>query len=109
MTSGLRHPRRPRSVALRCLRLLLVLPLTASGAENASLPNAVTAGYRLGRYTIDSGGSGASGGGFAIRGTIGQPDANASGPATGGHYELSGGHWSADSNDRLFADGFESR
>ena len=44
-------------------------------------------------FTIDGGGGTSSGGDFALRGTIGQPDTNAR-PMTGGGFSLTGGFWS---------------
>lgn len=48
--------------------------------------------FAITRYTIDGGGGVSSGGGFTVRGTIGQPDASIV-PATGGGFALSGGFW----------------
>ena len=63
------------------LTLLLTLPVLAqSGGE-----------LDLSWNTVDSGGGTfSSGGGYALGGTIGQPDA---GGMTGGVYTLSGGFW----------------
>jgi len=47
-------------------------------------------GYDLSWWTVDSGGGTASGGPYALIGTIGQPDA---GTLTGGGYTLGGGFW----------------
>jgi hypothetical protein len=110
MKSTVSHPRRLHSVSLRGVWLLLLLPLVVSGVEGETRPDATAqsaSGYSLGRYTIDGGGGDASGGGFVIRGSVGQPDVNAFGPATGGNYEISGGFWGADVNDRIFAHAFE--
>lgn len=110
MKSTIRHSRRSRAVGLRGAWLLLVLSPAVFGIETETPPDAAThasAGYSLGRYTIDSGGGDASAGAFVIRGSIGQLDANAPGPATGGNYELSGGFWGASGSDRIFANGFD--
>jgi hypothetical protein len=49
-------------------------------------------GYDLSWSTIDGGGAfSSSGGGYALAGTIGQPDA---GSLIGGGYTLNGGFWS---------------
>jgi hypothetical protein len=42
-------------------------------------------------HTVDGGGGASAGGGFALKGTIGQPDA--SGALTGGAYSVVGGYW----------------
>lgn len=42
--------------------------------------------------TVDGGGGVSTGGGFTLRGTIGQPDAGP--PMTGGAFALTGGFWS---------------
>lgn len=59
-------------------------------------------------YSIDSGGGTSEGGGYALRGVIGQPDA---GPAlAGGGYEILGGVLASGEPGAgiLFCDGFES-
>jgi hypothetical protein len=82
---------RSRTVKIRQLAMglavLLVLAVTALAQSGD--------GYAVDRWTVDSGGGwlNATEGGFALRGTVGQPDA---GPAlTGGGYTLSGGFWHA--------------
>ena len=47
-------------------------------------------GYDLSWWTVDGGGGNASGGPYALGGTVGQPDA---GTLTGGDYSLRGGLW----------------
>ena len=47
--------------------------------------------YSLNWATIDGGGGNSTGGVFAVRGTIGQPDA--AGPMTGGSFSVTGGFW----------------
>ena len=42
-------------------------------------------------WTVDGGGGTSTGGGYALSGTIGQPDA---GTMSGGQYALAGGFWS---------------
>ena len=50
-----------------------------------------TAGYDLSWWTVDGGGSTLGGeGGYALSGSIGQPDAGA---LVGSDYSLSGGFW----------------
>jgi len=48
--------------------------------------------YDLSWHTIDGGGGTSTGGGFALSGTIGQPDA---GTMSGGSFTLQGGFWAA--------------
>jgi hypothetical protein len=52
-------------------------------------------GYDLTWNSIDAGGGTSSGGGFELRGTIGQPDASAANAiaSVGGDYQLTGGFW----------------
>ena len=55
--------------------------------------------YTITSYTIGGGGGRSTGGGYAVRGTIGQPDA---GWQSGGVYVLDGGFWNvAESADAL--------
>jgi hypothetical protein len=58
----------------------------------ASIQPAPAQAFAIDWYTIDGGGGRSSGGGFAVAGTIGQPD---TGPAMrGGEFALVGGYWS---------------
>lgn len=71
---------------LNCMNTLvttLALALTAGSA--------VAQSYSLNWATIDGGGGTSTGGVFAVRGTIGQPDAG--GPMTGGSFAVTGGFW----------------
>ena len=76
-----------RHVTLALLTLVLALLLAASaalaqtGAEDE---------YSLNWYTVDGGGGFSSGGEYALRGTVAQPDAGA---LAGGDYALGGGFW----------------
>ncbi len=47
--------------------------------------------YAISWYKVAGGGGASSGGGFALSGTVGQPDAG--GVLTGGNYSLAGGFW----------------
>ena len=47
--------------------------------------------YAIEWFTIDGGGGTSSGGGYAVSGTVGQPDACE--PMTGGTYAVTGGFW----------------
>ena len=75
-------------LALYALLLLASVVLAQSGdGASASL----STGYDLSRWTVDGGGATFStGGGYALGGTVGQPDA---GVLTGGDYTLGGGFW----------------
>jgi hypothetical protein len=57
----------------------------------ASLVVAQSGGYDLTWSTIDGGGGDSTGGGYALTGTIGQPDAGAA--IGGGGFTLVGGFW----------------
>ena len=75
-------------LALFALLLLASVVLAQSGdGASASL----SIGYDLSWWTVDGGGATFStGGGYALGGTVGQPDA---GVLTGGDYTLGGGFW----------------
>lgn len=68
------------------LALALVLALALAGGVIAAAPDA----FEIAWFTVDGGGGSASGGGYTIDGTIGQPDAAS---ASGGGYALDGGFW----------------
>jgi hypothetical protein len=71
--------------ALSLVAALLVLAVPRVYAQG---------GYGLSWWTVDGGGiMGASGGGFTLAGTAGQPDAG--GPLSGGSFSVSGGFWPA--------------
>ena len=57
---------------------------------------AQTGSYRLDWWTVDGGGGHLSGTGYALDGTIGQPDA---GRMSGGGYVLAGGFWGGDRSE----------
>jgi hypothetical protein len=67
-------------------RLLLALPLFVAAAFTAPAQS-----FSIGWFKIAGGGSTSAGGTFALRGTIGQPDASA--PLTSGQFALRGGFW----------------
>lgn len=69
------------SLTLAVLLLFVSVALAQSG------------GYDLSWFTVDGGGGmWSTGGGYALAGTAGQPDA---GVLAGGDYTLSGGFWGA--------------
>ena len=73
-----------RTLVLSALAALLLLGTTALVLANGP-------GYTLDRWTVDGGGhSFSEGGGYALGGTIGQPDA---GVLSDGDYTLAGGFW----------------
>ena len=69
--------------------VLIVLVLTT--LVTIAALSATGAGFDLNWWTVDGGGGSASGSGFGLSGTVGQPEAA---PAlTGGGYYLVGGYW----------------
>jgi len=82
LTSQLRKRKAlPLEVAL--LLLILAAPVLAQSGGP----------YDLSWFTVDGGGGTSSGGGYALSGTAGQPDAGV--VLTGGDYILAGGFWSS--------------
>jgi hypothetical protein len=75
-----------RSLVVFCLVLLIGGVSVSWGLAQAGLD----ASADLPRWTIDGGGDVASGGGFMLAGTIGQPEAAT---WTGATYTLQGGFW----------------
>jgi hypothetical protein len=71
-------------------RIAIVLTLVLALLLSVSLASA-QGGYQLPWWTVDGGGGKGSGGGYALVGTIGQPDAGVS--MSGGGYTLTGGFW----------------
>jgi hypothetical protein len=55
-------------------------------------------------YTVDGGGGESAGSGYALRGTVGQPDC---GESSQGDVAMAGGFWPFISSAPIFADGFE--
>lgn len=64
----------------------------------AAAPAVAEAAYAVRWYTVDCGGAAAAGGGYAVRGGIGQPDAAAASIQLG--YRLEGGFWVAGATAR---------
>jgi hypothetical protein len=72
--------------AARFLALAILLLLVSSVSAATLAPD-----YALSWWTVDGGGTtNSQGGGYALSGTIGQPDA---GVLTGNGYTLAGGFW----------------
>ncbi len=57
---------------------------------------ALHAQFAVSSHTIDGGGGTSAGGEFSLQGSIGQPDASM--PATGGIFAVTGGFWAAHTN-----------
>jgi len=75
---------RRRASCLGLIILALLLPVETALAQSGG-------GYDLTWNTVDGGGyTFSTGGGYALGGTVGQPDAGA---LTGGGYTLTGGFW----------------
>lgn len=74
---------------IAALTILVALPLCGLTLVSAHAQRG--GGYDLTWWTVDGGGGHISGGGYALAGTVGQPDA---GPALiNGGYSLTGGFW----------------
>lgn len=86
-----------------------------------AISTALPAQTRIDWHTVDGGGGESAAGRYALRGTVGQPDADEVSmcSADGGtdcvrpRFELTGGYWTggapaAPSADGIFEDGFES-
>ena len=72
-------------------RVAFFLALAALLLLLAGAAWAQTAGYNLSWWTVDGGGvTSLASGGYALGGTVGQPDA---GVISGGGYTLGGGFW----------------
>ena len=92
----------------------LVACLLAAVSSPIAAEEAVASGgsVEITASTIGAGGGTSSGGPYAVSGTIGQADADASGPATGGTYAVTGGFPATAASavgavDPLFSNGFE--
>jgi hypothetical protein len=72
-----------RLTVVLVLALMLVIPVLAHAQSGG--------GYDLSWSTIDDGGGTSVGGGYALNGTIGQPDVGIT--LAGGGYSLVGGFW----------------
>ena len=89
-------------MSARLRRIALALLLAASVPMHAG-----GAGFAVERFSVSGGGL-ATGGSFALRGSVAQADADPLQPSNGGAYQLDGGYWGgAGQGDDLFRDGFE--
>ena len=89
----MRHLTTKRQTVLLLLLALLLLPIAAlpGQPQAAAQVGADATGYALIWSTVDGGGhTFNAGGGYALGGTAGQPDA---GLSSGGGYTLAGGFW----------------
>ena len=89
--------------ALAVPSLQAAVTLAAKGTGNYASP----------RHVIASGGGSSSGGAFAVRGSIGQSDADPLQPSRGGVFAITGGFWpgiapSAPQGELIFRDGFDT-
>lgn len=84
----------PRRLLGRSVKVAATVAVIAVGvATFQALGGTAGSGFELTRVTVDGGGAmRATGGGFELSGTIGQPDA---GLLTGVGFELTGGFWFA--------------
>ncbi len=90
-----RRPGRHAASVTYILALLLALAVGAAAvyAQAGGASTLLSAGYDLTWNTVDTGGvTFASGGGYTLSGTAGQPDATL---WSGGGYTLNGGFWHA--------------
>lgn len=65
--------------------------LLAFGVALLAAAGSARAQFAITSHTIDGGGGTSSAGGFTLSGTVGQPDASS--PAIGGSFSLTGGFW----------------
>ena len=77
----------------------------ACAALVALAGGSASAQVTLVRATVDAGGGRATGGPYAVTGTMGQADAHRS--MMNERYQLAGGFWPDHRADMLFRDGFE--
>ncbi|MCX7563566.1 hypothetical protein OS176_08440 [Xanthomonadaceae bacterium XH05] len=102
------------STVCRVARVPLALAAVLAAAAAPASPDTIP------RHVIASGGGSASGGAYAVTGSIGQADADPLHPASGGVYALTGGFWfvqlttgpepgpgCGSDTDCIFANGFE--
>ena len=80
-----------RGTILLILAALVLLAGSVLAQSGNGTSARLSAGYDLSWWTVDGGGATFStGGGYALGGTVGQPDA---GVLTDGDYTLTGGFW----------------
>lgn len=122
--AGRRPAREPKKLwhgitsglALTGLRAICAMALVAPAfaqSRNADAQASGTPTLAIPRHVIAGGGGASSGGAFAIRGTIGQADADPLQPSNGGVFAVTGGFWPGAPTpeaavDALFASGFET-
>jgi hypothetical protein len=102
----------------RTVALVGIAWLTATGSDafatDGAQPSGSSSGgaYRIDAMTIDAGGGRSAAAVLVVDGTLGQADADPLQPSSGGSFSVVGGFWPAampaGSDDRLFADGFET-
>src|SRR5262245_38560903 len=91
-------PRKAHNIGNKIMKTMTRFPFrvapfgVAIGALVISLQlSTAFAQYSIDWHTVDGGGGTSTGGGYAVTGTIGQPDA---GLMSGGTYSVLGGFWS---------------
>lgn len=109
---ALADSRRTRSLRRICLSKCLFGVIAAAACVVAwaqAIPPAVGGTYVLRKQVIAGGGQGASGGSYALVGTVAQAEASPA-PGRGGDYRLTGGFHGPKQRrpDDLFANGFEN-
>ena len=85
---------------------------TSQAGEGSTNALAKGSSYAVPRHVIAGGGGIASGGSFALQGTLGLADADPLQPSSGGAFAISGGYWAGHvappaPTDSVFANGFE--
>ena len=101
-----------RGSAVAVVLGILVAPVQAQAPASTSNGGQMgTPTLAIDRHVIADGGGASSGGLFAVRGTIGQADADPLQPSSGGVFAIMGGFWPgaplAIAQESVFANGFE--
>ena len=102
-----------RRMVLVALLAVVMPELRADDRPDLAQPTGAGPDFALDASVIAAGGGFSSGGDYAVQGTIGQPEADAQHPATGGPFVLIAGFWGAvrppgfPTLDRVFKNRFE--
>ncbi|OQA17675.1 MAG: hypothetical protein BWY63_02303 [Chloroflexi bacterium ADurb.Bin360] len=83
---------KPFLFTLALLSMLIGFLALGNFQAQAGTPAQASAGYELGWWTVDGGGTQLAGGDFLLLGTVGQPEAGNA--LSGGGFELGSGFWS---------------
>ncbi|TVS11953.1 MAG: hypothetical protein EA419_06565 [Wenzhouxiangella sp.] len=84
-----------RRMVLVALLIMVVPELRADDRPDLARPTGAGSDFSLDASVIAAGGGLSSGGDYVVQGTIGQPEADAQHPATGGPFVLIAGFWGA--------------